>query len=268
MKPRIDAATFAFALMGATILLYLITPLAYLFFRVDWHGAGAALQAPRTREAIAVSLVTSSVSTLLMTVLGVPLGYLLARGTFRGRDLITGLVFVPMVLPPLVSGLLLLSLWGPYGWFGAPFETHGIEFVNNRLGIVLAQLFVASPYVIVASLSAFGAVDVRLEHVAATLGDSSWRVFWRVALPLAWPGISAGIILAWLRTLGEFGATLVMAYHPNTVPVYLWVQLTSEGLEAALPIALLMLCLSIVTLIVAHGLRSIVTRRGTGKEDV
>lgn len=252
MRPRVEGATVAFTLMGGSLLVYLVSPLVYLFFRVDWAQVFLAAQAPLTREAIGVSLVTSSISTAVMTLLGVPLGYLLARGTFRGRQLITSLVFVPMVLPPLVAGVLLLLLYGPYGPFGALFAPQGVEFVNNVAGIVLAQIFVAGSYIVIASMSAFGAVDVRLEQVAATLGDSRWRTFRRVALPLAWPGISAGIVLAWLRTLGEFGATLVVAYHPNTVPVYLWVQLTSEGLEEALPLALFMLSLSIGSLIVAH----------------
>jgi molybdate/tungstate transport system permease protein len=117
---------------------------------------------------------------------------------------------------------------------------------------VLAQVFVASPYVVIASMSAFGRVDQRLEKAAATLGDNQWRTFRRVSLPLAWPGIMAGVMLAWVRTLGEFGATLVMAYHPNTVPVFLWVQLTSEGLMAALPLALFLVVLGLVAVCIIY----------------
>jgi molybdate/tungstate transport system permease protein len=129
---------------------------------------------------------------------------------------------------------------------GALFEKHGFQLVNSLAGIVLAQVFVAAPYIVIASISAFGRVDERLEKAAATLGDTQWRTFRRVSLPLAWPGIMAGVMLAWVRTLGEFGATLIMAYHPNTVPVFLWVQLTSEGLMAALPLALFLVVLGLV----------------------
>jgi molybdate/tungstate transport system permease protein len=129
---------------------------------------------------------------------------------------------------------------------GALFEKHGVQLVNSLAGIVLAQVFVAAPYIVIASISAFGRVDERLEKAAATLGDTQWRTFRRVSLPLAWPGIMAGVMLAWVRTLGEFGATLIMAYHPNTVPVFLWVQLTSEGLMAALPLALFLVVLGLV----------------------
>ncbi|MDQ6893956.1 MAG: ABC transporter permease [Acidobacteriota bacterium] len=227
-----------FAALGGTLLIYLVLPLVYLLFRLDWRQIGPVLAAPQAVRAVGVSLLTSTVATAMMTLLGVPLGYLLARERFPGRTLVTALVFVPMVLPPLVGGILLLLLCGPYGMVGALLETRGISLVNSLTGVILAQIFVAAPYVVVAALSSFSSVDPELEKAAATLGDSRWRSFRRIALPLAWPGIAAGVTLAWVRTIGEFGATLVVAYHPYTVPVYLWVQLASEGLGAALPLAL------------------------------
>jgi len=241
---RPEAATVVFALLGGLLLVYLGLPLLYLFFQVEWSDVVAALGNPRAVRAVQVSLVTSVIATLIMTLLGVPLGYILARSSFPGRRFVVGLVFVPMVLPPLVGGILLLLLYGPYGVIGAVSEGFGVTLVNSLGGIVLAQVFVAAPYVVIASYSAFAAVDEQLEQAAATLGDYRWQVIRRVSLPLAWPGIVAGITLAWVRTLGEFGATLVMAYHPNTVPVFLWVQLTGEGLRAALPLALVLMALA------------------------
>jgi len=248
MRRRMEYGFLPFALLGGVLLFYLAAPLLYLLFQVDWRGVSAALSDARAVRAIRVSLLTSTVSTAAMTLLGVPLGYVLARARFRGRRFLTGLVFVPMVLPPLVGGVLLLLLFGPYGLAGARFEAHGITLVNSLKGIVLAQVFVAAPYVVIAARSAFEAVDEQLEQAAATLGDSRWRTFRRVSLPLAWPGIAAGVTLAWVRTLGEFGATLVVAYHPNTVPVFLWVQLTGEGLSAALPLALFLVALAAVAM--------------------
>jgi molybdate/tungstate transport system permease protein len=241
---RPEAATVVFAVLGALLLTYLGLPLIYLFFRVEWSDIISTLGDLRTLRAVQVSLITSVIATSIMVVLGVPLGYLLARVPFPGRRFLIGFVFVPMVLPPLVGGILLLLLYGPYGLIGAPAEGFGVSLVNSLSGIVLAQVFVAAPYVIIASYSAFSAVDARLEQAAATLGDYQWQIFRRVSLPLAWPGIAAGITLAWVRTLGEFGATLIMAYHPNTMPVFLWVQLTGEGLRGALPLALLLLALA------------------------
>lgn len=244
MSRRPEAATVVFALLGSLLLVYLGLPLVYLFFQVEWSDVVAALGKPRAVRAVQVSLVTSVIATSIMTLLGVPLGYILARASFPGRRFVIGLVFVPLVLPPLVGGILLLLLYGPYGVIGAVSEGFGVTLVNSLGGIVLAQVFVAAPYVVIASYSAFAAVDERLEQAAATLGHSRWQIIRRVSLPLAWPGIAAGITLAWVRTLGEFGATLVMAYHPNTVPVFLWVQLTGEGLRAALPLALVLMALA------------------------
>lgn len=244
MRRRPEATTVVFAAVGGLLLLYLTFPLLYLFVQVTWSDIASALGSPRAVRALMVSLITSAVSTSIMVVLGVPLGYVLARVPFPGRRAVIGLVFVPMVLPPLVGGILLLLLYGPYGLIGAAAEGVGLTLVNSLAGIVLAQVFVAAPYVIIASYSAFAAVDERLEQAAATLGDHRWRVVRRVSLPLAWRGIVAGITLAWIRTLGEFGATLVMAYHPNTVPVFLWVQLTGEGLQSALPLALVLMAVA------------------------
>ncbi len=252
MKSRPETSIVVFAALGALLLAYLIVPLAYLFVQVYWREALSSLASPRTIRAVQVSLVTSTVATAIMTVLGVPLGYLLARVRFPGREVVTALVFLPMVLPPLVGGILLLLLYGPYGLIGAVSEEYGLTLVNSLPGIVLAQVFVAAPYVVIASVSAFARVDTRLEQAAATLGHYRWHIFRRVSLPLAWPGIAAGITLAWVRTLGEFGATLVIAYHPNTVPVFLWVQLNTEGLRGALPLALFLVALVVAPMVAAY----------------
>src|SRR5437667_11451300 len=119
-------------------------------------------------------------------------------------------------------------------------------------------VFVASPYVVIASLLAFAAVDVQLEHAAATLGDYRWRIIRRVSLPLAWPGIAAGITLAWIRALGEFGATLIVAYNPHTLPVYMWVKFESNGLTGALPVAFLLVLLAAIA-VTLSGLLSRIT---------
>jgi molybdate/tungstate transport system permease protein len=246
VNERRELAPIIFKVLGGLLLVYLVAPLIYLVFRVGWQETASSFGNPRTIRAIEVSLLSSFISVCVMTVFGVPLGYLLARPGFKGRQFLISLIFVPMALPPLVGGVLLLLVYGPYGLVGALFEKHGLELVNSLTGIVLAQVFVAAPYVVIASVSAFGRVDERLEKASAVLGANQWRTFRRVSLPLAWPGIMAGVMLAWVRTLGEFGATLVMAYHPNTVPVFLWVQLTSEGVAAALPLALFLVLLGLV----------------------
>ena len=252
MSERRELAPIVFRVLGGLLLAYLVVPLIYLIFRIGWQEIASSFANPRTIRSVEISLLTSFISVSVMTLFGVPLGYLLARPGFKGRQLLISLVFVPMALPPLVGGILLLLIYGPYGLVGALFERHGLELVNSLAGIVLAQIFVAAPYVVIASISAFGRVDERLEKASAVLGANQWRTFRQVSLPLAWPGIMAGVMLAWVRTLGEFGATLIMAYHPNTVPVFLWVQLTSEGLMAALPLALFLVVLALAAVCVVY----------------
>jgi molybdate/tungstate transport system permease protein len=215
VSERRELAPIVFKVLGGLLLAYLVVPLIYLIFRVGWQETVSSFANPRTIRAVEVSLLTSFISVSVMTFFGVPLGYLLARPGFKGRQLLISLVFVPMALPPLVGGVLLLLVYGPYGLVGALFEKHGLELVNSLAGIVLAQVFVAAPYVVIASISAFGRVDERLEKASAVLGANQWRTFRRVSLPLAWPGIMAGVMLAWVRTLGEFGATFGYGVPPQ-----------------------------------------------------
>jgi len=195
------------------------------------------------------------VSTLLVILLGVPLAYLLARGQFVGKSLLGVLVYLPLVIPPLVGGVLLLTMYGPYTPVGGWLAQRGIPVTDALPGIILAQVFVAAPYLVVASWIAFEAVDPTLEQASYALGKPPWETFFRVSLPLAWPGILAGVPLAWLRALGEFGATIMVAYHPYTLPVYLFVQFGAQGLHAALPIAILLLAVGGAVLGVVHAMR-------------
>lgn len=246
MLLRRDAGRSSLALPGVLLLLYLVTPIGYLFITLPWHDVPGQLADPQAVAALITSLLSASVATFVIALLGVPLGYFLARRDFPGRGVLTLLVYLPLVFPPVVSGILLLLLYGPYGPIGAPFANAGLELDSSFTGIVLSQIFVASPFVIITARSAFEAVDPALEQVAATLGKGSLEIFWRVNLPVARAGIIAGLLLGWLRALGEFGATVVMAYHPYTLPVYLYVQLSGTGVDAALPLVLLTLSVSFV----------------------
>jgi len=242
---RFPRPTFlVFGVLGGVLLLSLVLPIVNLFVQADWAGWMKALQERGAGDALAVSALSSAIAVTIMTVLGVPLGYLLARGRFLFTQICIGLVFLPMVVPDLAGGILLLQTFGPHGTIGGPAAGVGFELTNNLAGIVLAQLFVSAPFVVVSALAAFAGVDPKLEMAAATLGDSQWHVFWRISVPLAWPGIAAGITLAWIRALGEFGATLIVAYNPHTLPVYMWVKFESDGLTGALPVAFLLVLLA------------------------
>lgn len=250
-------ASIVLALLGACISLYIIVPLLYFLWALPWPTLASALSDPEAWQSLETSLISATISTIIIALFGVPLGYLLARFSFPGKELINLVIYLPIVFPPVVSGIVLLILYGPYGPIGGPLTSIGLELDDTLTGIILAQIFVAAPFVIVAARSSFEAIDPRLEQVAATLGKRRWGLFWRVSLPLARSGIIAGLILGWMRALGEFGATVVMAYHPYTLPVYTYVQLTGLGVNGALPLALMSLVVSIVVI----GLILLIQRR-------
>jgi molybdate/tungstate transport system permease protein len=253
-----------FGVLGGLLLAGLVLPIANLLAQADWSGWWASLGGRGTRNALRVSVATSTVAVAIMTLFGVPLGYVLARGRLPFRRLWISLVFLPMVVPGLAGGILLLQAFGPYGAVGGPLAALGVAVTGNSAGIVLAQLYVASPLVIVSAMMAFDGVDPKLEMAAATLGDSQWHIFRRVSLPLAWPGIAAGITLAWVRALGEFGATMIVAYNPHTLPVHLWVSFEADGLRGALPVAFLLVVLAALAVAVS----TLLGRPTTGREAV
>ncbi len=217
--------------LGGLLALYLLAPIVAFLLRLR-HGVTAA---PEVGSALATSLLTATIAAAVIVLLGTPLAYLLARGKGLRSRVLTALVALPLALPPLMSGLLLLYVLGPHTTLGRLFDG---KLTETRLAIVLAQTFVAAPFLVIAARSAFASVDPALEDVAASLGHGRLARFWRVAVPAALPGIGAGLLLAWLRSFGEFGATIILAYHPYSLPVYTFVEFDATGLPATmLPIA-------------------------------
>lgn len=234
--------------LGALLLIYLLAPLGSFAARV----AGApsnALSAPGVGSAVTVSMASASIATAVIALLGVPLAYLLAQARGRTATVLGLAVQLPLALPPLMGGILLLYVLGPYTPIGRLF---GGRLTDSIVGIVLAQVFVAAPFLISAARSAFAALDPDLAEVAATLGHGRWSRFVRVALPGAAPGIRAGLLLAWLRAFGEFGATIVLAYHPYSLPVYTYVQFGSSGLDTTLLPAAVSLTAALAVLALGH----------------
>ncbi|HEX4722912.1 MAG TPA: ATP-binding cassette domain-containing protein [Pseudonocardiaceae bacterium] len=236
-----------FPWLAALLVLYLVVPLVAFVFRIPGTNP-SALAAPGVGDALWVSVITASVATGVITVLGVPLGYVLAHSAHRRTSTVIGvLVQLPLALPPLVSGILLIYLVGPYGPVGELF--HG-GLTDDMTGIVLAQVFVAAPFLVVSARSAFAAVDPALSDVAATLGHGPISRAVRVAFPAAFGGIRSGMLLAWLRAFGEFGATVVLAYHPYSLPVFIYVQFGSTGLDSTvLPVAVTLVAAMVVLLL-------------------
>ena len=233
--------------LGAVIVVYLAVPIIAFGFRLA-AGPVRGFQTPGLFPAFAVSIECATISLAVVTLFGVPLAYLLAQPRGWISSLISVVIVIPLALPPLMGGILLVYLVGPYSFLGRHFGGH---LTQSMVGIVLAQTFVAAPFLIVAARSAFRAIDPALLDVAATLGHSELSRFRRVAVPLAAEGIRAGMLLAWLRAFGEYGATVVLAYHPFSLPVYTYNQFSGIGLPTtiaptalAIGVAAVALCLS------------------------
>ena len=220
--------------LAALLAVYLSAPFVAAVQQL-WLTDWGSVNTSELWHALLVSLGSATVSVTLILIGGVPLGYCLARMPGRKTALVGFVVQLPLAIPPLASGILLLFLIGPYTPLG---QLGRGALTDSFIGIVLAETFVAAPFVIIASRSAFAAVDSVLEDVAATLGRGKLETFVKVSLPLAWPGIRAGLLLSWLRAFGEFGATVMVAYHPYSLPVYTYVAFGSQGLPAMTPVLL------------------------------
>ncbi|MHB1814403.1 MAG: ABC transporter ATP-binding protein/permease [Steroidobacteraceae bacterium] len=239
--------------LAGLLAVYLIAPLAagvQAAAATRWRAVDYATLA----HACAVSLASASCATLLTALCGIPLGLALARVPGRAMGLLGFLVQLPLALPPLASGVLLLFMLGYNSPLG---RLTGGGLTDSFAGIVLAEAFVSAPFVIIAARSAFASMDPAIEDVAATLGRRRLAVFWRATLPAVRPALLAGLLLAWLRAFGEFGATVMVAYHPYSLPVYTYVEFGDKGLPAMLPVLLpaIALALIIVSLSSTFGAR-------------
>jgi molybdate transport system permease protein len=230
------------------LALYLIAPFAAglaQFGSADWRSADVSALA----SACAVSFASATLATVLIAVCGVPLGYLLTHRQSRAMAVLGFAVQLPLALPPLASGVLLLFLLGYTSPLG---RATGGALTDSFIGIVLAEAFVAAPFLVIAARSAFASIDPLLEDIAATLGHRPWSVFMQVSLPLAWRATASGMLLAWLRAFGEFGATVMVAYHPYSLPVYTYVAFGGEGLPAMIPVLVPTLSVAIAVMFASH----------------
>ncbi|MEU4553871.1 ABC transporter permease [Micromonospora violae] len=234
-------------------LLFLVLPLAGLLIRAPWTTLPQRLTAPGALTALRLSVQTATLATALCLLLGVPLAWLLARVEFPGRRLVRALVTVPLVLPPVVGGVALLLVFGRRGLLGGWLDaTFGITLPFTTAGVVLAESFVAMPFLVIAVEGALRAADHRYEEAAATLGANRWTTFTHVTLPLVAPGLAAGAVLCWARALGEFGATITFAGNypgrTQTMPLAVYLALETD-LESAIVLSLVLLVVSVGILV-------------------
>jgi molybdate transport system permease protein len=232
---------------------FLVLPLAALLIRAPWTRLGPLLAQPAVGEALRLSLVSATAATVVSLLLGVPLAWVLARSRARGRTVLRALVTVPLVLPPVVGGVALFLVLGRQGLVGAwLYDGFGVTIPFTTAAVIIAETFVAMPFLVVSVEGALRAADARFEDVAATLGASRWITFRTVTLPLVAPGVAAGAVLCWARALGEFGATITFAGNfpgtTQTMPLAVYLALQRDP-EAAIALSLVLLVVSLATLL-------------------
>jgi molybdate transport system permease protein len=232
--------------------VFLTLPLAGLLIRAPWTTLPSRLTEPGILAALRLSLLTATLATAVCLVLGVPLAWLLARTEIPGRRFVRALVTVPLVLPPVVGGVALLLVFGRRGLVGGWLDaTFGVSLPFTTAGVVLAEAFVAMPFLVISVEGALRGADARYEEAAATLGASRWTAFRRVTLPLIAPGVAAGGVLCWARALGEFGATITFAGNfpgrTQTMPLAVYLAL-EQDLDAAIVLSLVLLVVSVAIL--------------------
>ncbi|HEV2291553.1 MAG TPA: ABC transporter permease [Gemmatimonadales bacterium] len=233
------------ALLGALLVMFIVGPLLKLLLSTSPGGILDALADPELRDSIALTGITATAATACGVALGVPLAWLLARARFPGRRVVEALVDLPVVVPHPVAGIALLLFLGRRSAVGGALAHLGLEFVSHVPGIVAAMLFVSVPIIVSGARESIAAVDPHLERVARTLGDGPWRAFRRITLPLAGRGIVAAAALGWARAVSEFGAIVILTYHPRVASVLIYDRFTTDGLGAAVPAALMLLLVAL-----------------------
>ena len=234
-------------------VVFVVLPLLALTTRMDWSRFGELITSESSVAALRLSLTTSSMATLACLVLGVPMALVLARRPFPGRQLVRSLALLPLVLPPVVGGVALLYTFGRRGLLGQTMVVLGIPIAFSTAAVVLAQTFVALPFLVVSLEGTLRSVGQRYETVAATLGASPSTVLRRITLPLVLPGLASAAVLSFARALGEFGATITFAGSlqgvTRTLPLEIYLQQVDDP-DAAIALSLVLVVVAIVVTVI------------------
>ena len=242
---------------GVVALAFLVLPLLVLLWQAPWGSFVEILTSPTALDALRLSLITSVSATVIASIIGIPLAWLLAREVLPATNLLRAFVLVPLLLPPVVSGVALLAAFGRRGAIGQfLYSAFGIQLPFTTAGVVLAETFVAMPFLVITLEGAFRSLDTRYEDAARTLGASSMTVFRRVTLPLVGPSLIAGAVLCWARALGEFGATITFAGNfpgvTQTMPLAVYTALESDR-SVAIALSVILLLVSVGVLVALRG---------------
>jgi molybdate/tungstate transport system permease protein len=235
-----------FSLAGTLLILFILLPLLSTFLGTTPDNLAAATQDPEVSSSIGLTFLASGIATGLILLTGLPLAYVLARYRFKGKRLVESIIDLPLVIPHTAAGIALLMVFGRQGVLGPQLASLGLTFTDSLAGIVVAMAFVSLPYLVNMSREAIYLIDPEMERVALIDGATPWQAFWHVTLPLAWRGVVSGMLMMWARGISEFGAVVILAYHPKVVTVLLYERFEGFGLSAGLPVAAIMIVVALV----------------------
>ncbi len=239
----------AISLAGALILLFIVAPLVGMFVSTSPSDLFATACDLEVQQSIKLTIWVSLAATIFFAIAAIPLAYLLARKEFPLKSIVSGIIDLPVVIPHSAAGIAILGFVSRDSLVGKMGSSIGLNFVGHPAGIALAMAFVSLPFLINAARDGFMGVPVRLEKAALTLGASPARVFFTISLPLAWRSIVSGLILMFARGMSEFGAVIMVAYHPMITPVLIYERFGAFGLNYARPVSVLFILVSLTVFI-------------------
>ncbi len=248
---KVNGLVIVFSILGAVLLAFILIPILAIVFSTTPEHLLAELTSQEFIRSLILTLSAASLATVLTWLTGIPLAYLLARTTFKCKYIVESLVNLPIIIPHTAAGIALLFVFGRQGFFGNIFAKVGITFLDELPGIVVGMAFVSLPFLVNMSAEAFRSIDHDLEQAAWVDGASPWLTFWKVILPLSWRGLLGGTMMMWARGISEFGAVVILAYNPKTVPVLIFERFEGFGLAAGqTPAVILILFVFVVFVIV------------------
>jgi len=230
-----------FSIAGGVLVLFVALPLVSTLLATTPAAIGQTLRDQEVLRSLGLTFLAGALATGIAIFTGLPLAYLLAHYRFPGKGVLEGLMDLPAVVPHTAAGIALLMVFGSRGVLGRAFAPIGVYFIDNLAGIVVAMLFVSLPYLVNMSRESFALIDGELEQAALVDGASAWQSIWLVTLPIAWRGIVGGALMMWARGISEFGAVIILAYHPRVITVLLYERFVGYGLQAALPVTVVLI---------------------------
>jgi molybdate/tungstate transport system permease protein len=251
-----------FVLAASLLVLFIILPVVITLFSVTLEELLRTLTDTDVAHSIGLTFMAGGIATAIGVLLGLPLAYIMARGTFPGKSILSGIIDLPLIIPHTAAGIALLLVFGRMGIIGKAFANIGVFFTDRLGGIVVGMMFVSLPLLINASRDAFASVDRELEHSARVDGANAWQVFWQITLPLAWRGVLSGAITMWARGISEFGAVVILAYSPKIIPVLIYERFQGFGLSNASPIAALLLVVVLILFVILRWLAGTLDKEG------